>query len=276
MYVVAGIPAQISTMLLASVFDAIARMHEAETVARSAHAAAAGILFLVFLPFWLLQSPFWLIGVLVGAFTTQHDDKRPFSSLPLAILLVLVIASAALLPHLQRTEKPAEAKSAPVARLAQQSSTAVARPQEPMHTPTAGGATDPHSGILTPGYDSPMAAYSAGAPITLELVGDPVATPTVKPFEAKYGREGRTIRISNSGDRPWNGVAYYLKASGISGRVFVDAAEIHDAGETKAFVLDEGLVETNGEFTNQYIDLDDLNITGMEIVINSGIRVEYQ
>ncbi len=66
LYCTVGIASQISAAFWKLICEAQREMREEAPVQKSAYAVATGIYFLAFLPFFLIQFPFWIIGWLWG------------------------------------------------------------------------------------------------------------------------------------------------------------------------------------------------------------------
>lgn len=63
LFMTVGIAAQISTMFYRLIEEAGAHMRSVPAVEKSGYAVAIGIYLLVFIPLWLIQAPFQLLGI---------------------------------------------------------------------------------------------------------------------------------------------------------------------------------------------------------------------
>jgi hypothetical protein len=62
LFITIGIVSQISQLFWNLIVDTQTQLQEGSALEKSAYAIAAGVYFTLFLPFWLIQSPFWFIG----------------------------------------------------------------------------------------------------------------------------------------------------------------------------------------------------------------------
>jgi len=68
LYATVGIASQISNTFLVLIEDASRRIHHGSSIEKSAYVVAIGIYLTLFVPFWLVQSPFQFLGWCWGRF----------------------------------------------------------------------------------------------------------------------------------------------------------------------------------------------------------------
>ncbi len=95
LFITIGLVSQIAGVLRGLIVDAQKHLREGSAVERSAQAVSIGIFSLLFVPFWLVQVPFSLIGSL-------WSSNRLGALLTTAALLSIIYAITLYLPYLIR------------------------------------------------------------------------------------------------------------------------------------------------------------------------------